>query len=57
MIGWRSNHSSFSMGNKFFVIGGFSYDDAEVFDSTSRKFTLFNLKILCEKLYNENVEQ
>ena len=51
MIGWRDDHSSFSMGNKFFVIGGNSNVDAEVFESTSRKFTLFNLKILCEKLY------
>ena len=31
----------------FFVIDGFSNVDAEVFDSTSRKFTFQNLKILC----------
>ena len=49
MIGWRYDHSSFSMGNKLFVIGGFSNIDAEIFDSTSKKFTLLNLKILCKK--------
>ena len=49
MIGLRGYHSSFSMGNKFFVIGGYSNVDAEVFDSTSRKFTLFNIKLLCKK--------
>ena len=49
MIGLRDDHSSFSMGNKFFVIGGYSNVDAEVFDSTSRKFTLFNIKLLCVK--------
>ena len=47
MIGWRDKHSLFSMGNKFFVIDGFSNFDAEVFGSTSRKFTLQNFKILC----------
>ena len=50
MIGSRENHSSFSMGNKFFVIGGFSNVDAEVFNSTSRKFTSLNLKRPCRKL-------
>ena len=49
MIGWRDEHSSFSMDNKFFVIGGNSNVDAEVFNSTSRKFTLFNLKIVRKK--------
>ena len=48
MIGLRDEHSSFSMGNKLFVIGGCSNVDAEVFDSTSRKFTLFNLKFPCK---------
>ena len=48
MIGWRYNHSSFSMSNKLFVIGGCSNVDAEVFDSTSRKFTLLNLKLPCK---------
>ena len=47
MISWRNGHSSFSMGNKLFVIGGSSNVDAEVFDSISRKFTLFNLKLVC----------
>ena len=51
MIGWRYNHSSFSMGNKFFVIGGYSNSDAEIFDSTSRKFTLLNLKLPCENQF------
>ena len=51
MIGLRDEHSSFNMGNKFFVIGGYSNVEAEVFDSTSRKFTLLNLKILCRNEY------
>ena len=56
MIGHRDEHSSFSMGNKFFVISGRSNIDAEVFDSTSRKFTLFNLKILCKNDSSCNCE-
>ena len=51
MIGWRDEHSSFSMGNKFFVIGGFSNIDTEVFDSTIRKFTSINLRLLCKKIF------
>ena len=51
MIGYRNDHSSFSMGNKLFVIGGLSNVDAEIFDSTSRKFTLLNLKIVCKKVF------
>ena len=52
MIGLRDEHSSFSMGNKFFVIGGYSNSDAEIFDSTSRKFTLLNLKLPCKKKFS-----
>ena len=37
------------MGNKFFVMGGHSNVDAEVFDGVSRKFTLLNLKLPCEQ--------
>ena len=48
MIGFRNDHSSFSIGNKLFVIGGNSNVDAEVFDSTSRKFTLLNMKRPCK---------
>ena len=49
MICWRDEHSSFSMGNKLFVIGD-NYHYAEVFDSTSRKFTLLNFKKPCKIL-------
>ena len=56
MIGWRSDHSSFSMGKKLFVIGGYSNVDAEVFDSISRKFTLFNLKRPCRNQFLCNCE-
>ena len=47
MIGMRYKHSSFSMGNKLFDFCCFSNVDAEVFDSTFRKFTLLNLKLPC----------
>ena len=49
MIGRRKDHSLFSMGNKYFVMGGHSNVDAEVFDGVSRKFTLLNLKLPCEQ--------
>ena len=49
MIGFRYDHSSFSMGNEFFFIDGYSNVDAEIFDSASRKFTLFDLTILYKK--------
>ena len=52
MIGWRTNHSSFSMGNKFFVIGGCCLNYAEVFDSMSRKFTSLNLKLPGKNQYS-----
>ena len=39
MIERRDLHASVSMGNKIFVIGGFSTSNCEVFDSTSKKFT------------------
>ena len=39
MIEERDLHASVSMGNKIFVIGGFSTSNCEVFDSTSKKFT------------------
>ena len=44
MIGERERHASVSMGNKLFVIGGYTdVDCCEIFDSCSRKFTLLNL--------------
>ena len=42
MIEERCNHAAVSMGNKMFVIGESSYNDCEVIDSISRKFTAIN---------------
>ena len=40
MLNIRNWHSSVSMGNKLFVIGGRYYFDVEIFDSVDRNFTL-----------------
>ena len=39
MLSQRTNYSSFSIGNKMFMIGGSNSDYSEVFDSVTRKFT------------------
>ena len=46
MIEERSFHSTVSMGNKIFVIGGYETLGCEIFDSCSRMFTIMtsNLK-------------
>ena len=38
MLKPRSNHTAVSIGNKIFIVGGFS-NNCEVFNSVSRKFT------------------
>ena len=40
MIEKRYFHAAVSMGDKMFVVGGFSITSCEVFDSFSRKFTI-----------------
>ena len=35
------SHASVSMGNKLFVIGGRKISSCEIFNSCSRKFTIF----------------
>ena len=42
MIERRKDHTSVGFGNKLFVIGGYHLSHFEVFDSFSRKFTIFN---------------
>ena len=42
----RSCHASVSMGNKLFVIGGYSNTSCEVFDSFSRNFTIVNASLI-----------
>ena len=46
MIKRRRCHASVSMGNKLFVIGGYFNTSCEVFDSFSRKFTVFNYRFV-----------
>ena len=45
MIKKRYDHSSVTIGKKLFVIGGYDKVCSEVYDSISRKFTIFNLKL------------
>ena len=46
MIKERYYHASVSMGNKLFVIGGYSNTSCEVFDSFSRNFTVVNESLI-----------
>ena len=45
MIKKRYDHSSVTIGKKFFVIGGYDKVCSEIYDSTSKNFTMFNLKL------------
>ena len=45
MIKGRSDHSLVSMGNKLFVIDGWTTNSCEVFDSKSRKFSCINFTL------------
>ena len=45
MIKTRCSHSSVTIGDKLFVIGGYYRTCSEVYDSNSRKFTMFSLKL------------
>ena len=47
LITERYNHSSLSMGNKMFVIARANFENSEVYDSVSRKFTM-----IASKKYN-----
>ena len=47
MVLSRFDHSSVAVGNKLFVIGGSNRICSEVYDSISRKFTMFSLTLLC----------
>ena len=46
MVVKRSQHTSVSMGNKLFVIGGYKNTSCEMFDSFSRKFTTIHSAVL-----------
>ena len=45
MVLSRFDHSSVAVGNKLFVIGVSNRICSEVYDSISRKFTMFSLKL------------
>ena len=45
MIEHRTNHSSVGIDNKLFVIGRNNKMSSEVFNSISRKLTMFNLEL------------
>ena len=47
MIQDRYDHSSVTIGSKLLVIGGNKRMCSDVFDSISRKFTMFSLKLPC----------
>ena len=47
MILRRHHHSSVTIGNKLFMIGGNNVKFSEVYDSISRKFTIFSLEPPC----------
>ena len=48
MIKRRVNHSSVTIGNKLFVIGGNEKKNSEVYDIVSRKFTTFSFRLPCK---------
>ena len=53
MIKKRYDHSSVTIGKKLFVIGGYDKVCSEVYDSVSRKFTMFNLKLPYAYTFNK----
>ena len=48
MIKSRKIHNSVVVGNKLFVTGGYGRICSEVYDSISRKFTMFSFKLPCD---------
>ena len=52
MIAKMYNHSAVSMGNKMFVISKGNPTHYELYDSISRKFTMFNAKPLYSNFYS-----
>ena len=48
MIKSMRKHTYVVVGNKLIVIGGYGRTCSEVYDSISRKFTIFSLNLPCD---------